>query len=279
MKLSFNVFHVGGTEGAWGPASTLKSLGYCLRVYSADGLRPFGPLSRMCISNFNGRAPFYINQDPGASSLRLIDPRARRYIRQDGLVWEKACSPQRVEEVDVRTLDSLVADGLVLPLDFISMNAQGSELDILQGAEQVLKAGVVGVVSEVEFRPLYEGQGCFRDIHTFLRQRGFSLEGLTDEEWWFTKGKVSGAPYPLKTLSRLVAIATYLRTADAFLETCSRENLARALMAAACLGSLSATHHIWGKVRRDAGWASWVAQADCPYLEEACRHLEGEDAA
>ncbi len=62
-------------------------------------------------------------------------------------------------------------------VSFLKLDTQGSELDILRGAERVLE-NCVGLEVEAEFSPLYKGQPLFSDIDAFLRTRGFSLWGF-----------------------------------------------------------------------------------------------------
>lgn len=88
--------------------------------------------------------------------------------------------------IQVRSLDSLVSDGgapLLSCVDFLKLDTQGSELDILKGASQVLQRHVMGVEVEVEFARLYEGQPLFHDVHAFLTTCGFSLFKLRRYSW------------------------------------------------------------------------------------------------
>ena len=73
----------------------------------------------------------------------------------------------------VRGLDELLKDPhLRLPanIDFMKIDTQGSELDILQGAKGALLNQVVAVEVEVEFARLYDSQPLFRDVDLFLSE-------------------------------------------------------------------------------------------------------------
>lgn len=63
-------------------------------------------------------------------------------------------------------------------IHFIKMDTEGSELDILKGAEQQLQNSVLGVRSEVHFTPVYKDQPDFGKIHRHLNDRGFELLNL-----------------------------------------------------------------------------------------------------
>ena len=91
----------------------------------------------------------------------------------------------RTISVPVRSLDSLVKDPAVrMPpsIDFIKIDTQGSELDILRGARQTLHQ-IMAIEVEVLFGPLYEGQPFFRDVDRFLSEQGFTLFKLKRSEW------------------------------------------------------------------------------------------------
>ncbi len=65
--------------------------------------------------------------------------------------------------------------------DYLKLDAQGGELDILQHGRNVLKS-VLMIHTEVEFVPLYENQPLFADIDAELRHNGFMFhrfEGLS----------------------------------------------------------------------------------------------------
>ncbi len=76
-----------------------------------------------------------------------------------------------VREVEVKTvrLDDIPE---ARETDFLKMDVQGAELDILLGAPVTLTNAVV-VHTEVEFVPLYNGQPLFAEVDQELRRRGF----------------------------------------------------------------------------------------------------------
>lgn len=76
----------------------------------------------------------------------------------------------------VTTLDSLFGDDMIP--DFIKLDTQGSELDILKGSEKVLRKSIVGIKVEVEFGEMYKKQPLFSDVDSYLRSQGFELIDL-----------------------------------------------------------------------------------------------------
>jgi FkbM family methyltransferase len=77
-------------------------------------------------------------------------------------------------------------------VDFIKLDVQGSEYDIVQGGQKVL-ATAFGVETEAEFQPLYKGQPLFADIDRQLRAQGFELFDLARHFWRRTIGGTRGS--------------------------------------------------------------------------------------
>jgi FkbM family methyltransferase len=116
-----------------------------------------------------GPATLHVTLEPACSSLYPpIDDVIDRYPRLES---------QRLvqtEQIELITLDAWCAENRPGDVDLIKLDTQGSELDVLRGAERVLESVAV-VQTEVEFNPLYAGQPLFGDVDRFLRERGFVL--------------------------------------------------------------------------------------------------------
>lgn len=65
------------------------------------------------------------------------------------------------------------------PPDYLKLDVQGAELDVLEGSQRALTNCLV-VECEVEFIPMYERQPLFGDVELFLRSRGFVLHRFVD---------------------------------------------------------------------------------------------------
>jgi Methyltransferase FkbM domain len=59
-------------------------------------------------------------------------------------------------------------------IDFMKLNVQGAELEILKGAERALES-VTGLQVEMSFVESYRGRPFFADIDVFLREHSFSF--------------------------------------------------------------------------------------------------------
>lgn len=62
--------------------------------------------------------------------------------------------------------------------EFIKLDTQGSESEILRGAQRTLEERSVALLVEVEFFQMYQGEHLFSEIEQWLRSRGFSFYGF-----------------------------------------------------------------------------------------------------
>lgn len=99
--------------------------------------------------------------------------------------FDQSLDHQVVGEMAVPTLDldSFMAETGMPYVDFIKLDANGNELEVLQGAQKILQARVYGIELKVFFQPCYQGQALFPELHSLLTERGFRLFGLRPENW------------------------------------------------------------------------------------------------
>lgn len=138
-----------------------------------------------CLSGRDGVSKFHINYDPYSSSIYPLNPRYGEFYMppldpdgQQGFDYVLGDAFRTVKEVQLSTttLDAVVLDRNEVPgPDFLSIDTQGSELDILNGALCLLDTSILAVHVEVEFHPLYEEQPLFGDICQLLAQHSFDL--------------------------------------------------------------------------------------------------------
>jgi FkbM family methyltransferase len=82
-------------------------------------------------------------------------------------------------EVDTTTLDNFCQEEKINEIDFLQIDVQGADLDVLEGARNILSSGTLAIQIEVEFSHLYTNQPLFADVDTFLRNHDFTLFDLT----------------------------------------------------------------------------------------------------
>ncbi len=79
-----------------------------------------------------------------------------------------------IKDFKIKRINTDTIDNLIDECDFIKLDVQGAELEVLKGAENTLK-NVTGLCLEVSFIEVYENQALFGDIDKFLRERGFKF--------------------------------------------------------------------------------------------------------
>lgn len=123
--------------------------------------------------------PFFITLNQTASSLlkpNILQEECISHVA--GLDFDFSEATRIVEEkiVNVTSLDNFLASlsseqSANLPkVDILSLDTQGSEYEILQGAKKSLDQDALCVLCEAEFTPLYKNQKLFGDICALLKE-------------------------------------------------------------------------------------------------------------
>jgi hypothetical protein len=100
------------------------------------------------------------------------------YPEKTNYSFVDALKVKHIDVVRVTTLDEILLNRIDIPApDFLSIDTQGSELDILKGGKCALD-NIVGIQVEVEFIELYKNQPLFTDIHDYLLNCGFQFMDL-----------------------------------------------------------------------------------------------------
>jgi FkbM family methyltransferase len=95
-------------------------------------------------------------------------------------------------QVSLRTLQDALAGIGVAAIDFIKLDVEGAELDILRGSEAYLRsAAPLGLLSEIRFQPEINGSPIFAALDSFLQPLGLRLYGLD-----FSQQSRVALPYP-----------------------------------------------------------------------------------
>ncbi len=96
--------------------------------------------------------------------------------------------------IECDTLDNQLRGHSIQDVDFIKIDTQGSELFILEGAENLLAGPIFGIEVEVEFASMYENQPLFAEVDLFLKKHGFQLFDLAPCYWKRKGGRALGGP-------------------------------------------------------------------------------------
>ena len=145
-----NLYYVGFEPDEKSRNEILNRENFCLsyKIY------PFALGSRIT------ETEFYICKSPGVSSILKPNVEFLRHFPKSDrfqILTE--------QQVSLKKLDDIQID----KIDFIKIDTQGSELEILKGAPLALSR-VLGLEIEVEFSRMYLGQPLFGDICAYLEK-------------------------------------------------------------------------------------------------------------
>jgi FkbM family methyltransferase len=176
------VLDVGANEGQF--VTRLRGHGYSGRVVSFEPQAgPFATLQRLaatdpaweCHQLALGEAdaviPMHVSAFSQSSSLLPIGK-----VHVDLMPFT---AELRTEDVQVTRLDEWAAAHDVAGRRvFLKLDVQGYEASVLRGAGDLLR-DVVGVVAELNFAPLFDGQSKYHEVLAMLDAAGFRLAWLT----------------------------------------------------------------------------------------------------
>lgn len=129
----------------------------------------------------------------GSSGFKPNLDYIRRLKHGSGSPLDSLMSVVSESEVDVVDLDGWRDQVQAPPFDFMKLNVQGAELEILRGATATLD-DCLGVQCEVAFAPIYRDAPVFRDIDAFLDSAGFTFFDLRKPN---TSGRVTSRATPM----------------------------------------------------------------------------------
>lgn len=128
----------------------------------------------LALGNKSGATKIYLNRANEGNSLLPNTSDFRNYT--DG--WH-GLEPKGVSQVSITTLDSWMEQANISHVDFLKVDTQGADIDVLHGAAKALGKGLIRFISvEVIFVPIYERQSTFSEIINLLLIYGFHLCGL-----------------------------------------------------------------------------------------------------
>lgn len=115
-----------------------------------------------------------LGAEPGTASINVSESSVFSSIRQineSGLDFTDRARTVRVEEVEVRTLDSVLAGDPARRV-FLKIDTQGFEREVLMGAERTLDR-CVGIQLELAAQHIYDGIWPMHEALRYMDERGF----------------------------------------------------------------------------------------------------------
>jgi FkbM family methyltransferase len=134
-----------------------------------------------CLADSDGEGLLHIYVNPGLTSLReLSRVLDHRYQSTFGIDFDFGNDGARLlqkRKIATRRLDGLIAPAVAPcpPPDFLSLDVQSGEYEVLLGARDALEQSICGLIVEVEFGEMYVGQRRFQDVYDLLDDAGFDF--------------------------------------------------------------------------------------------------------
>lgn len=115
----------------------------------------------------------YVTKSPGLSSLYKPNFDFLREVERS----EDINNYEIVNEVSIEanTLDDELKQSEFKNADFIKLDTEGSEVDILKGASELLRNSIIGAEVEISYVRQREGQYTFKDLDSLLNEQNFYL--------------------------------------------------------------------------------------------------------
>lgn len=124
---------------------------------------------KQALSNKNGNAIFHLSveqSDDISCSSSLLPPK-------EHLTYADYVSFPRTMIVETTSLDSWANQEKIDHVDFLWLDMQGHELDVLKASTLAKTAKAIWI--EIEFVEAYAGQPLFKDIQAWMTANGFKL--------------------------------------------------------------------------------------------------------
>jgi FkbM family methyltransferase len=104
---------------------------------------------------------------------------------------------EQILKIQTQRGDDVFAGLRVVP-DFLKVDTEGTEQDVIEGFEAALSQGVLGIRSSCNFQPCFIGQRLFSDSHDYLMKRGFILLNLDYKGFGYPRLGLFRKPDPIE---------------------------------------------------------------------------------
>jgi FkbM family methyltransferase len=133
-----------------------------------------------------GEATLYETELPASAGLykTRMDYFGRFVNGQNGVTRSEI-------RIAVKSLDEVARELNVEYVDFLKLDVEGAELDVLMGAPTLIKGGLLGVLSEFRFHREINGSPPFSTLDAFLQEQGLQLFDIQPN-----RHSRKGLPYP-----------------------------------------------------------------------------------
>ncbi|MEE8505474.1 MAG: FkbM family methyltransferase [Kiloniellales bacterium] len=145
------------------------------------------------LDRYEGERDFHLLKHRGLSSCLKPDLTSEcfRHLKPGQAEIEK------IVKVKVRRLDDVMDELGTVP-DFLKVDTEGTEQDVVEGAERLFARGMLGVRASCNFQPCFIGQRLFSEQHDYLLARDFFLLNIDYKGYGFPRLGLFRKPDPME---------------------------------------------------------------------------------
>jgi FkbM family methyltransferase len=122
---------------------------------------------QLALGSFTGKTKMYISSGASDGSSSLLAPKTHLNDHPDVLFNEE-------QDVNVMKLDDWALQNNISKIDFLWLDMQGYEFDMLQASEKMLKT-VQAIHTEVSTKETYESATLYPVLKQWLAERNFKV--------------------------------------------------------------------------------------------------------
>ena len=138
-------------------------------------------LNKYALSSDIGKAILNVNKSVDTNSLLES--------KKIGANSDKSCVSVDQIEIETNTIDNYCIQNNITEIDILKIDVQGSEIEVLKGALDMLKKGSIKLIyTETYFEQQYVNQPLFHDISQLLYKHNFVLQDIYDP--YFSKNNI-----------------------------------------------------------------------------------------
>lgn len=164
LKPIINLYSIEPQEKSYKELAAVKNL------YKSHKIFPVG------LHSYTGKAVLNIANRPSMSSLLKFDEIA--FDKHFGFCeasakWKHALTQTASAEIEVVTLNKFCAENDITNIDLLKLDTQGTELEILKGASDLIQQNKITVIkTEFSTLPVYHQQCTLIELDTYLKDKG-----------------------------------------------------------------------------------------------------------
>jgi FkbM family methyltransferase len=132
----------------------------------------------LALAEKNGTSRFYLSEY--WRSLGTVSGSSSLLQPKEHLIYDHSVIFPRSMKVETRKLDDWASENEISKIDFLWLDMQGYELNMLKASELGKKAKAIYI--EVSFVEAYQGQYLYEDVKRWMHDHGFSLAAVDFDE-------------------------------------------------------------------------------------------------